>query len=191
LTHVLLLGRERRLREMTADMAGIKPGDRVLDVGCGPGNLTLAAKSRTGTGGEVHGIDAAPEMIEVAMGKAAKSGADVDFRVGLIEEIPFEDGYFDVVLSSLMIHHLPDDLKRRGFTEIRRVLKPGGRLLIVDFKPPSNHFMKHILAHILSHRMMKVDVDGYVPMMEQAGFSNIEKGSTQFRLISFIKGEKS
>jgi hypothetical protein len=51
--------------------------------------------------------------------------------------------------------------------------------------------MKHILAHILSHRMMKVDVDGYVPMMEQAGFSNIEKGSTQFRLISFIKGEKS
>ena len=52
LTHILLLGRERRLREMTADMAGIKPGDRVLDVGCGPGNLTLAAKSRTGTGGE-------------------------------------------------------------------------------------------------------------------------------------------
>jgi demethylmenaquinone methyltransferase/2-methoxy-6-polyprenyl-1,4-benzoquinol methylase/phosphoethanolamine N-methyltransferase len=176
---------------MTADMAGIKPGDRVLDVGCGPGNLTLAAKSRTGAGGEVHGIDAAPEMIEVARGKAAKSGADVDFRVGLIEEIPFEDGYFDIVLSSLMIHHLPDDLKQKGFAEIRRVLKPGGRLFVVDYKPPTNPLMKHIMAHILSHRMMKVDVDGYVPMMEQAGFSNIEKGGTQFRRISFIKGVKS
>jgi ubiquinone/menaquinone biosynthesis C-methylase UbiE len=191
LTNLMLLGKELALREMMAEMAEIKPGDKVLDVGCGTGNLTLAAQARAGASGEVHGIDAAPEMIEVARSKAARSGANVDFQIGLIEQIPFPDGYFDVVLSSLMIHHLPDDLKRKGFVEMRRVLKPNGHLFAVDFEPPTSPWVRALLAHLLSHGMMRVDVREYVPMMEEAGFEQVEAGKTKFRYISFVRGSKS
>ncbi len=191
LVNMVLLGKEHALREMTAELAAIKPGHKLLDVGCGTGNLTLAAQARAGVSGEVHGIDAAPEMIRVARRKAARSGAKADFRVGLIEDIPFPDDYFDIVLSSLMIHHLPDDLKRKGFVEIRRVLKPAGHLLAVDFEPPTIPLARRLLAHVPRHGMMRVDVREYVPMMEEAGFEQVETGRTRFRCISFVRGSKS
>ena len=85
-TRLLFLGKEPAIREMTLELAQIKPGDKVLDVGCGTGSLTIAAKVRTGPSGRVHGVDAAPEMIEVARRKASQMGVDVDFRIGLIED---------------------------------------------------------------------------------------------------------
>lgn len=189
-TNLMLLGGERTLRKMTAEMAGIRPGERVLDVGCGTGSLTLAASARAGATGEVYGIDAAPEMIEVAAQKAAKARAKIDFRVALIERLPFPDGYFDVVLSSLMLHHLPDDLKREGFAEIYRVLKPGGRLFAVDFEPPTNPVVRHLASHLGRHAMMDVDVRAYVPMMQAAGFKNVQAGRTRSSFLSYVRGDK-
>src|SRR3989304_9411851 len=130
-TWLMSFGRAPAPRRRTGEMAAVREGESGLDVGCGTGTLTLAAKRRAG-GGEVRGIDASVEMIEVARQKAAKQRADVDFQVALIEQLPFPDATFDVVLSSLMLHHLPDDLKRQGVKEIRRVLKPGGRHFAVD-----------------------------------------------------------
>lgn len=130
------LGKEARFREWTVDLANVTNGNSVLDVGCGTGNLTMAAKLRAGADGEVHGIDGAPEMIRAAERKAADERLDISYQVGLIEDIPFPDDRFDVVLSSLMLHHLPKDLKRQGVAEISRVLKPGGRLVAVDLDPP-------------------------------------------------------
>src|SRR5574341_106944 len=123
---------------MIIEMAKIKLGDKILDVGCGSGNLTLTAKRYAGASGSVYGIDAAPEMIEVAKKKASRSRLEVVFNVGLIEKLAFQDATFNVVISRLVIHHLPDDLKRRGFAEILRVLKPGGLFFVADFKPPAN-----------------------------------------------------
>ncbi len=131
---IMSLGWAGRLRRLTIDRAQIKPGDHILDVGCGTGDLTLLAQERTGSTGQASGIDASPEMIEVARGKAKRRRSAVDFRVGLIEQLPFPAASFDVVLSSLMMHHLPADLKSQALAEIRRVLKPNGRLLIIDFK---------------------------------------------------------
>jgi ubiquinone/menaquinone biosynthesis C-methylase UbiE len=88
---------------MSVELAGVKPGDRVLEVGCGTGSLSLAAKAQAGPSGAVHGVDAAPEMVEAARRKAARLGADVDFKVGLIQDIPFSKAQFDVVLCSFMI----------------------------------------------------------------------------------------
>jgi len=117
-------------------MAGITSGQTVLDVGCGTGNLTMAAKARTGPDGEVHGNDAAPEMVRQAERKAAEQQLDIHYETALIEDIPYPGGTFDVILSSLMLHHLPKDLKRKGVAEISRVLKPGGRFFAVDIDPP-------------------------------------------------------
>ena len=119
-------GFKRRIVEL----AQLKRDDRVLDVGCGTGVLTRLAGERAQ---EVAGIDAAPEMIAVARSKAEREGLDIDFRPALIEDLPYPDSHFDVVLSSLMVHHLPPAVKLSGLREVLRVLKTGGRFILVDF----------------------------------------------------------
>ncbi len=160
------MGREDRFREWTVDLAEIEPGQTVLDVGCGTGNLTMAAKARAGADGEVHGIDAAPEMIQEAERKAAEKGLDIQYQVGLIEDIPLPDGRCDVVLSSLMLHHLPKDLKRRGIAEIARVLKPGGRFVAVDIDPALMGNLRTVTE-----------------AMEANGFREMRRGKTGFRTL--------
>jgi demethylmenaquinone methyltransferase/2-methoxy-6-polyprenyl-1,4-benzoquinol methylase/phosphoethanolamine N-methyltransferase len=173
---------------MTLDLTGIAPGDKVLDVGCGTGTLTIAAKARAGASGEVHGIDAAPEMIEVARRKAVQKGIDVDFQVGLIEDIPFPDDEFDLVLSSLMLHHLPEDLKHRGFVEIRRVLKPGRRFLAVDLEFSAHHLFAGLATLFSGQGKVQSSLQSLTPMMEGAGFTAVESGRTRFNVVSFLSG---
>ena len=183
-----LLGQDKALRKTTAEMAQIKPGDRILDVGCGTGDLTIAAKAWAGSTGKVFGIDAAPEMIEAALAKAARAGLNIEFRVGLIESLPFPNDYFDVVLSSLMMHHLPDDLKRKGLTQIYRVLKPGGHLIVVDMNRPTAFPIK-ILTAFLVHEKMDTGAQDLPAMMKEVGFSQIESKNTWFGLLGFVRGE--
>ena len=180
--NILFMGKRRKLDEKAILLAEIKPVDKVLDVGCGTGNLAIAVKKLAGDKGEVFGIDPAAEMIEFASNKARKIKLDIKFRIGAIENIPFPDNSFDVVLSTLMIHHLPgDELKLKGFSEIHRVLKPGGILLVVDIDPPNT-----LIAFLISHH--KTSPRQYQPFMEKSGFREIEFGGTEFRMFSFIKG---
>jgi ubiquinone/menaquinone biosynthesis C-methylase UbiE len=132
----MTLGREKALRKATLDLAQVKTGDKVLEIGCGTGTLSLAAKKRVGPSGEVAGIDIAPEMAAVASKKAARKGLDVSFQVGSVAYIPFPDLRFDVALCSFMIFHMPEDVRRKGLAEIYRVLKSGGHLFILDFAMP-------------------------------------------------------
>jgi ubiquinone/menaquinone biosynthesis C-methylase UbiE len=132
-------GQWRELRQRTAALAQLQPGDAVLDVGCGTGTLALEVARSLGRAGRVVGVDPSPEQIGRARAKAARRhgprlpSVPIEFQVGVIEQLPFPDQAFDVVLSTLMMHHLPPPLKRRGLAEIARVLKPGGRLVVADF----------------------------------------------------------
>ena len=182
---VISFGRDKAIREKLVELAAPAPGEKVLDVGCGTGTLALALKSSVGTG-EVHGIDASPEMIQVAQEKAAKAGSDIDFQVALIEAIPFPDASFDLVTSSLMLHHLPDDLKRTGLDEIRRVLKPGGRFIAMDFAAHSHSPLGHLLS-IFGHSRGESIVNVLVPMLKDAGFSDLENIHTRHKNFAFIR----
>lgn len=182
---LISFGRDKAIREKLITLAAPVPGESVLDVGCGTGTLVIALKPRVGAG-EVHGIDASPEMIEVAKEKAAKARSEIDFKVALIEEIPFPAASFDLVTSSLMLHHLPDDLKRKGFAEIRRVLKPGGRFLAMDFAAHSHSFLGHLLS-VFGHARGESMVDKLTPMLEEAGFDDVEAVPTRHKNFAFIR----
>jgi ubiquinone/menaquinone biosynthesis C-methylase UbiE len=176
---------------MIVEMAKIKPGDKVLDVGCGTGDLTLTAKKYAGASGSAYGIDASPQGIDLARKKAKRSGSAAVFEVGLIEKIAYPDATFDVVISRLVIHHLPDDLKRQGFKEIFRVLKPGGLVFLADFKPPTNPILAHVASALVGHRMMmQSNVSSIPPMLMEAGFIVVASGPTRSALLAFVSGKK-
>jgi ubiquinone/menaquinone biosynthesis C-methylase UbiE len=126
-------GKGRELRQRAATLAGLQPGDQVLDVGCGTGTLAIDVQRRVGSVGRVVGIDPGNEQIARARAKAARRHLPIEFQIGVIEQLAFPDQMFDVVLSTLMMHHLPASLKAQGLAEIARVLKPGGRVVIADF----------------------------------------------------------
>jgi len=191
LVGLLTFGQEGKLRRATLELAHITPGERILEVGCGTGTLTLAAKAKTGAGGQVSGIDIAPDMIETAKRKAARAGLEVVFQVARIEEIPFPDGQFDLVLSSLMLHHVPgEEAKRQGMKEVLRVLKPGGRLLIVDVAPPANPHLRGLASLLVGHGMMAHGVSEFSPLLEETGFVDIQSGPTSSSFLGYLSGKK-
>jgi ubiquinone/menaquinone biosynthesis C-methylase UbiE len=134
----LLTWRQRTpLHERIVQLAQLQPGERVLDVGCGTGSLALVAEAIVGAGGTVHGIDASDQMIERARDKARAQRIQADFDVATVEALPFPDRSFDAAFSTLMMHHLPRPVRRACAQEVARVLRPGGRFLVVDFQAGS------------------------------------------------------
>ena len=109
----------------------LEAGERVLDIGSGGGFDCFIAAGQVGARGQVVGIDMTEEMLAKSRATAGAMGLDsIEFREGLIEEMPLEDGWADVVISNGVINLCPD--KARVFAEIRRVLKPGGHLQFAD-----------------------------------------------------------
>jgi ubiquinone/menaquinone biosynthesis C-methylase UbiE len=167
----LVRGRVRELRQKVLDRAQLSGGQSVLDVGCGTGSLAIEAVTRVGSSGRVTGIDPAPRQIGRARAKARRSRLDIEFRSGVIEQLPFSDRSFDAVTSTLMMHHLPDQSKRRGMAEIYRVLKPGGRLVAADFEPDEQR------SRDLSDSSAATEL---IELMKEAGFADIQCETVPF-----------
>jgi ubiquinone/menaquinone biosynthesis C-methylase UbiE len=127
---VTRLLRIRRAHRRLIDQAGIEPGMRVLEIGCGPGDLTLLAK-RTQPAALVTGLDPDPKALAMAARKAAPH--EIQFDRGFAQNLPYLDDTFDRVLSAFMYHHVPAPDRAAMLSEVRRVLAPGGRLHLVDF----------------------------------------------------------
>jgi ubiquinone/menaquinone biosynthesis C-methylase UbiE len=167
--------RERTFKGRLLEQAAIEPGQRVLDVGCGTGTLAIWAKERQ-PDAEVVGLDGDPEVLERGRRKAAAAGVEVTLDQGLSYDLPYEDGLFDRVLSSLFFHHLMPDAKASTAAEIARVLKPGGELHVADFGPPQD-----LIARIGAEGIRRFDgientrdnLEGNLPaIFEAAGLSD-------------------
>lgn len=185
--HVATLGRARKIREKTISLAGVGSGEDVLDVGCGTGDLTMLARKRSGSAGRITGIDPSSEMIRVARNKATRKSLEIEYLVVAAEALPFDDSTFDLVLSSFMMHHLPEALRSEMLAEARRVLRPGGRLLVVDIKRSERNQI-HFTPLSFLHRRMHRGAQDLSPLLEAAGFQSVEAGDLGFGPVGFVRG---
>ncbi len=179
----LFRGQWRKLRRRTADLAQLQPGEQVLDVGCGTGTLAIEVARRVGREGYVAGVDPGIQQITRASSKAARRNLPIDFQIGVIEQLAFPDQTFDVVFSTLMMHHLPAPLKRQGLAEIARVLKPGGRLVIADFKHKKERQGRATRFHAGGSSMQDL-----APFIKDAGFSQVETEEAPLLRFSAFPG---
>jgi ubiquinone/menaquinone biosynthesis C-methylase UbiE len=129
LTRVLGL---RSAHAALADAAGLRDGQRVLEIGCGTGNLALLVKRRHG-GSDVVGLDPDPQALARAERKARRRRLALRLDRGYAEQLPYDDGSFDRVLSAFMFHHLQSEGRQAALREAARVLRPGGSIHLLDF----------------------------------------------------------
>jgi ubiquinone/menaquinone biosynthesis C-methylase UbiE len=183
---LLFRGQLRELRRRTLDLARLQRGEQALDVGCGTGTLALAIQARVGATGRVCGVDPGARQIARARAKAARRygpTAPIEFQLGVIERLSFPDQSFDVVFSTLMLHHLPAPLKRQGLAEIVRVLKPGGRLVIADFTRKQERQGRAARFHAGGSNVQETTA-----LVTDAGFDQVEIEVMRRRRFSAFPG---
>lgn len=179
------LGLGPEFRRETLRHAALVPGEFVLDVGCGTGVLTRLAAEAVGATGYAVGIDPGPRMIAAAR-HATANPLRVEFRLAAIEALPFPDATFDTALASLMLHHLPPESKLAGLMEVHRVLKPSGRLVVVDVDRPAHFLWWLVIWPLLLIPMTRGNVLGRVPdFLNAAGFVTVESRGRWFNLLTF------
>jgi demethylmenaquinone methyltransferase / 2-methoxy-6-polyprenyl-1,4-benzoquinol methylase len=135
---VMSLGVHRLWRRAAVRYSGAKEGDRVLDCATGTGDLALAFKRKVGASGQVVGTDFCPEMLQSAPAKASAAGLVVDFQVADALALPFADDSFDVASIAFGIRNVDDPV--RCLKEMARVVRPGGRVVVLEFGQPRGLF---------------------------------------------------
>lgn len=183
--------REETFKRQLTLQANIKPGMKVLDLGCGTGTLTIMLK-KSYPNASVTGIDADPAILKIAREKS--EGLDIQWEEGPASLLPYPDASFDHVVTSLVIHHLVTEDKRRAFKEIYRVLKPSGELHVLDFGRPHSTIARFITWYMHGPEEAADNFDGLLPQfMNEAGFSSIrevENFVTVFGPLSLWRASK-
>jgi ubiquinone/menaquinone biosynthesis C-methylase UbiE len=164
-----LLGLESYHRRLV-EQVRIRPGLRVLEIGCGTGNLAILAK-RLHPDAEVVGLDPDPKALDHARRKAGRAGLSVRLDRGLAQELPYPDASFDAALSAFMFHHLGPEEKRRTLREVLRVLKPGGSLHLVDFGGETGHSGGSMARLSRRNELLHANLgESITALMREAGF---------------------
>ena len=135
LNSVMTAGLHHRWRERAVDLACVGPGSRVLDVATGTGDLAIELARRVAPGGEVVGSDFSEAMLARARAKAKPAGAELRFEWGDALALPFEDGTFDAATVGFGARNFSD--LARGLAEMARVVRPGGRVVVLEFTSPT------------------------------------------------------
>lgn len=191
---VEILGYGKSQRVKVINLLALKSEENLLDVGCGTGTLLILAKQRFPKI-KMTGIDIDPRVLGIATKKTTKMGLDIEYFKTSSANMPFKDSTFDVVVSSLVFHHLPTEVKKQTIKEIHRVLKKEGRFLLADFgkKEGLTLFILDFITKLFrlpESSTLQDNIKGNLPeWLEQSGFkvSDIAKKS---KGMQFLLGEK-
>lgn len=140
---VVRVAGERRWKPQLLAQIRLEPGMRILDLGCGTGTLAIAI-ARSEPKASVVGLDGDPKVLTRARRKAAAANVDVEFVEGLAQDPPFAPDSFDVIVSSLLFHHLRPAAKELALLKARALLRPGGRMHIADWGRPQDPLMRFL-----------------------------------------------
>lgn len=175
-------GREGRYREQLLDLAAVRAGERVLDIGCGTGTTAIAAARRVGSNGAVAGVDVSEEMIAAARRKA---GGAIDFQVSDALALPFPDATFDAIFLTTVLHVVPPSERAAVLREASRVLRNGGRLLLVDYGGHERHgwMAKH-------HAHRTFDLEAIRPLLAQAQLVETDAGALTWLSLRYLLVQK-
>ena len=181
--------KEEKFKGMLVEQASIGPGQRVLDLGCGTGTLTIML-ARACAQAEVVGLDADPEVIEIARRKITAAGVRVELFQAMAFAPPFEAKSFDRVVSSLVLHHLSRADKQRTFSKLRELLKPDGELHIADWGQAQNALMRLAFLGVQlldGFESTSDNVEGrLIPLLEEAGFESVEETHREMTLFGTL-----
>lgn len=170
--------------------ANLRPGEIVVDLGCGGGLDVFLAAAKVGPTGRAIGIDMTTEMLDLARGNAQRAGiTNVEFHQATIDKLPFPDASVDCVISNCVINLAPD--KPAVFREIARVLKPGGRLAVSDIalkKPLPAEIGQDLMAYVgcIAGAIL---IDDYRRQLAEAGFAAVQVIETGADLNAYAKVE--
>jgi ubiquinone/menaquinone biosynthesis C-methylase UbiE len=175
--------REDIFKRRLVEAARIGPGQRVLDLGCGTATLTLLAK-RLHPAAELVGLDGDPKVLEIARRKVGRAGLEIRLDEGLCTALPYPEAHFDRVLSCLVLHHLTREEKERTLAEVRRVLRPGGSLHVVDFGPPRSAWGRALVRVFHHGDRLGDNLAGFLPdLFREAGFIDVDE-PTRFATLA-------
>ncbi len=179
-----------RVHQRLMEEANLSDAARALEIGCGTGTLSILLK-QTYPQLDVVGLDPDPKALSRADLKSARAGLSIRYERGYADALPFADGSFDRVFSSMMYHHLRPEDRSRMLRETHRVLRPGGSLHMVDFSGESHGFLAHLLH---SHRLLRDNAaDVVLKAMSDAGFSSashIGSETTLFGGLAYYRGAR-
>ena len=175
-----------RARDELVKQASIQPNQRVLDLGCGTGTLVVLLKRKYPTA-QIVGLDPDPKALRRAKKKVRRAGVSVQLDEGFADELPYDEGTFDRVLSSFMLHHLEEPEREKTLREVLRVLKPAGAFHLLDFAGGEDGAQGRWGRLLNSHAHLGDNSHQRIlQQMRHAGFMNVEKvkdGSMLFALM--------
>jgi ubiquinone/menaquinone biosynthesis C-methylase UbiE len=186
--------REQVFKQLLVKQINPQPGDKILDLGCGTGTLTLMIHKQQ-PDADLTGLDGDEQVLKIARQKSHQAGfTKIHWENGMAFNLPYQEESFEIVASCLVIHHLVLPEKRKTFQEVFRILKPEGSFNIADFGIAHNGFMR-LISMIMSRFEHTVEnFKGQIPLLlEEAGFGNVKETvhlNSIFGPLSLYRAEK-
>lgn len=173
-----LIGGDKARRELL-NQAHLRPNDRILEIGCGTGTLAISLKQAYPEV-QVMGLDPDPKALNRAQRKARRAAVNVQFDQGFADTLGYASNSFDAIFSSFMFHHLETDVKQKTLSEVRRVLKPSGRLHLLDFEVEESASGHTHWQLFHSHKRLKDNSESRIlAFLTQAGLADSKKVATR------------